>query len=44
LFIASTLAERCGGDLIVDTNQLSDDKTKNPYTRFTLSLPLDNRS
>ena len=44
LFIASTLAQRCGGDLIVDTNQVSDDKTKNPYTRFTLSLPLDNRS
>ena len=44
LFIASTLAERCGGDLVVDTNQSSGDKTKNSYTRFTLSLPVDNRS
>ena len=44
LFIASTLAERCGGDLIVDTRQSNDDKNKNAYTRFTLSLPVDNRS
>ena len=44
LFIASTLAERCGGDLVVDTNQSSGDKAKNSYTRFTLSLPVDNRS
>tara|TARA_Y100000588_G_scaffold132624_1_gene145401 strand:+ start:409 stop:1347 length:939 start_codon:yes stop_codon:yes gene_type:complete len=44
LFIASTLAERCGGDLIVDTYQSNDDKNKNAYTRFTLSLPVDNRS
>ena len=44
LFIASTLAERCGGDLVVNTNQSSGDKAKNSYTRFTLSLPVDNRS
>ena len=44
LFIASTLAERCGGNLVVDTSQSSGDKTKNSYTKFTLSLPVDNRS
>jgi len=44
LFIASKLAERSGGDLIVESNQMNGDKTRDPHTTFTLSLPLDSRS
>ncbi|MCZ6538765.1 MAG: HAMP domain-containing sensor histidine kinase [Chloroflexi bacterium] len=43
LFIASSLTERCGGDLLVESKQSSGDDSNEHHTAFTLSLPLDNR-
>ena len=42
LFIASTLSNRCGGELLVESQQANG--TGEHSTIFTLSLPLDNRS
>tara|TARA_Y100001960_G_scaffold261442_1_gene282370 strand:+ start:57 stop:1028 length:972 start_codon:yes stop_codon:yes gene_type:complete len=45
LFIASTLSERCGGKLLVESKQASDSTgVIDHHTTFNLSLPLDNRS
>lgn len=44
LFIASTLSERCGGELLVDSQQANGATSDEHYTTFTLSLPLDNRA
>lgn len=44
LFIASSLTERCGGDLLVESKHSSGDESTDNHTAFTLSLPLDNRS
>ena len=43
LFIASSLSERCGGDLLVESKQSTSDESNDHHTAFTLSLPLDNR-
>jgi signal transduction histidine kinase len=43
LFIASSLSGRCGGDLLVESKQVSNGESKDHHTAFTLSLPLDNR-
>ncbi len=43
LFIASSLTERCGGQLVVESQALNGSKSDGHSTTFTLSLPLDNR-
>lgn len=43
LFIASTLSERCGGKLLVESRQVNGGANDEHFTTFTLSLPLDNR-
>jgi signal transduction histidine kinase len=43
LFIASTLSERCGGELLVESEQANGASGSEHSTTFTLSLPLDNR-
>jgi hypothetical protein len=43
LFIANSLSERSGGELIVDSQQANEDSSDGHYTTFTLALPLDNR-
>lgn len=43
LFIAVSLSERCGGDLLVESKQSNSDEVNAHHTAFTLSLPLDNR-
>jgi signal transduction histidine kinase len=42
LFIANSLSERCGGELLVESQQ-SNGTGPEHYATFTLSLPLDNR-
>ncbi len=42
LFIANSLSERCGGELLVESQQANGVTTEHSTT-FTLSLPLDNR-
>jgi signal transduction histidine kinase len=42
LFIANSLSERCGGELLVESQQ-SNGPGAEHYATFTLSLPLDNR-
>ncbi len=42
LFIANSLSERCGGELLVESQQSNGVVTEH-FTTFTLSLPLDNR-
>jgi signal transduction histidine kinase len=42
LFIANSLSERCGGELLVESQQ-SNGVVAEHFTTFTLSLPLDNR-
>jgi signal transduction histidine kinase len=42
LFIANSLSERCGGELLVESQQ-ANGVTAEHSTTFTLSLPLDNR-
>lgn len=42
LFIANSLSERCGGELLVESQQ-SNGTGAEHYATFTLSLPLDNR-
>lgn len=42
LFIASSLSQRCGGELLVESQQ-SNGASGEHSTTFTLSLPLDNR-
>lgn len=44
LFIASSLTDRCGGDLLVESKHSTGDDSSDSHTAFTLSLPLDNRS
>jgi len=45
LFIASTLARRCGGELNVDsTSHGNGASIEDSHTAFLLSLPLDNRA
>ena len=44
LFIASSLAERCGGQLLVESQLSNDSSSGEHFTTFTLSLPLDNRT
>ncbi|HJP27279.1 MAG TPA: HAMP domain-containing sensor histidine kinase [Dehalococcoidia bacterium] len=43
LFIASTLSEHCGGELLVESQQSNGASTGEHSTTFTLSLPLDIR-
>ncbi|MBN4064498.1 HAMP domain-containing histidine kinase [Dehalococcoides mccartyi] len=44
LFIASSLSERCGGELLVESQQMNGSSPDGEHhTTFTLSLPLDNR-
>jgi signal transduction histidine kinase len=43
LFIASSLSERCGGELLVESKQSKGASSAEHHTTFTLSLPLDNR-
>jgi two-component system sensor histidine kinase BaeS len=43
LFIASSLSERCGGELLVESKLANGASTSGHHTTFTLSLPLDNR-
>ncbi len=43
LFIASSLSERCGGELLVESKQSHSGDSSEHHTAFTLSLPLDNR-
>jgi signal transduction histidine kinase len=43
LFIASSLTERCGGELLVESQQANGSSSGEHSTTFTLSLPLDNR-
>ncbi len=43
LFIASSLSERCGGELLVESRQSNGASPGEHYTTFTLALPLDNR-
>jgi signal transduction histidine kinase len=43
LFIASSLTERCGGQLMVESQAANGDEVDDHSTIFTLSLPLDNR-
>ena len=43
LFIANSLSERCGGELLVESQQANGTSPSEHSTTFTLSLPLDNR-
>lgn len=43
LFIANSLTERCGGDLLVESKQSTSGDLNEQHAAFTLSLPLDNR-
>ena len=43
LYIASSLSERCGGDLLVESKQSTGGDLNEHHAAFTLSLPLDNR-
>ena len=43
LFIASSLTERSGGQLVVESQALNGSQSDAHSTTFTLSLPLDNR-
>lgn len=43
LFIAMSLAERCGGRLVVESEATNVTESAEHSTMFTLSLPLDNR-
>ena len=43
LFIANSLSERCGGELLVESKQANGANSSEHFTTFTLSLPLDNR-
>jgi signal transduction histidine kinase len=43
LFIASSLTERCGGHLVIESQATNGNKANGHSTSFTLSLPLDNR-
>lgn len=43
LFIAISLAERCGGQLMVESEVANVSESDEHSTMFTLSLPLDNR-
>jgi len=43
LFIASSLTERCSGQLVVESQALNGSQSDAHSTTFTLSLPLDNR-
>jgi signal transduction histidine kinase len=43
LFIANSLSERCGGELLVESKQSNGVSSAEHFTTFTLSLPLDNR-
>ncbi|MBT3555042.1 MAG: HAMP domain-containing histidine kinase [Chloroflexi bacterium] len=43
LFIASSLTERCGGQLVVESEAINGGELNGHSTAFTLSLPLDNR-
>jgi signal transduction histidine kinase len=43
LFIANSLSERCGGELLVESQPLNGSGSDEHHTTFTLSLPLDNR-
>jgi signal transduction histidine kinase len=45
LFIANSLSQRCGGELLVESKQSNGDSADSGehHTTFTLSLPLDNR-
>jgi len=43
LYIASSLTERCGGDLLVESKQSNNGDPDEHHTAFTLSMPLDNR-
>jgi len=43
LYIASSLSERCGGELLVESKQQNGASPDDHHTTFTLSLPIDNR-
>lgn len=43
LFIASSLSERCGGEILVESEPSNGTSGGDHSTTFTLSLPLDNR-
>ena len=43
LFIAISLTQRCGGQLVVESEAANVSEPDGHSTTFTLSLPLDNR-